>query len=91
MFYLAGIYSGSSLSDYAMSNGEFKYQKVYDGSVTPIKTHKRGDQHLSKKVDYDKAIVLLRSPYECMKANYQRKIAGKTGVIPPELFDEKSK
>ena len=91
MFYPTGIYSGSSLSDRAMGDGEFKYHKVYDGSVTPIKTHRRGDHRLGEKVDYDKAIVLFRSPYECIRANYQRSIAGKTGVITPEVFDEKRK
>ena len=74
-----------------MDKQEFKYTKVFDGSVSPIKTHMRADggNRLNNDLEYDKAILMYRNPYQTIKANYNRRKAGKTGIVTVENFSQK--
>ena len=81
-----GIYSGSIHKDLLMKTTEFKYKQVYDGTVTPIKTHHPADTPLGDDRDFDKAILMLRDPFQTIKANYNRKKAGKCGIVSATKF-----
>ena len=69
-----------------MKTTELKYKRVYDGTVTPIKTHRPADIPLGDDRDFDKAILMLRDPFQTIKANYNRKKAGKSGIVSATKF-----
>ena len=48
--------------------------------------------HLENKLHkYEKAILIVRNPYDAILAEYNRRVAGKVGVASSEQFHTKSK
>ena len=69
-----------------MSAKEFPKKRRLDGTASPIKTHRTAENTNVPRVQFDKAILLLRDPYAALRANYNRYKAGKTGVIAEKDF-----
>ena len=40
---------------------------------------------------YEKAVLIVRNPYDAILAEYNRRVAGKVGVASSEQFHTKSK
>ena len=82
---MTGIYTSSVHDESYAKHGEYLYH-VYNGSATPIKTH-----HKEYKVktsgllgNITKAILLLRDPFDALKAEFKRRKSGKTEQITEE-------
>lgn len=81
-----GIYTSSVQADGLLLNSdEFLHKRLLNGSASPIKTHLRSDDD-RMPVKYDKAILILRNPYDAIRAEYNREHAGKTGHVTPARF-----
>ncbi|CAH1778829.1 unnamed protein product [Owenia fusiformis] len=83
---LTGIYTGSVYNDKLMAVDEFPGSLIYNSSVIAIKTHLPVLQTPSG-TRYDKAILLLREPYDTFLAEFNRAKGGKkTGHAKKEAF-----
>ena len=80
MFYLTGVYGSSIYKDKLMTGNEFVYH-VFNGSATPIKTHKKAEKELRKIKGVNRAILILRNPFDVLKSEYKRRTVGKTGLF----------
>ncbi|XP_060765496.1 sialate:O-sulfotransferase 1 [Neoarius graeffei] len=73
-----GYYTGSYYFDGSLYNKGFKGEKDYWQSRRTIcvKTHESGQREIKK---FDSAILLIRNPYHCLVAEFNRKNAGHLG------------
>ena len=89
MLFATGIYSSTTYHEPKMRSEEFPYERLYNGSAIPIKTHQREDLAIKQRVKFDKAVLIIRDPFEGVKAEYNRVAAGNTKVVTKEEFDNK--
>ena len=73
---ILGILTGSVFHDEDLLKNGFPAESITNGSVIAIKTHKFSDAAISK---FDRAILLVRDPFACLPAEFNRKFAGHTG------------
>ncbi|KAK3549474.1 hypothetical protein QTP86_001474 [Hemibagrus guttatus] len=73
-----GYYTGSYYFDGSLYNKGFKGEKDYwrSGRTICVKTHESGQREIKK---FDSAILLIRNPYHCLVAEFNRKNAGHLG------------
>ncbi|KAJ8275895.1 hypothetical protein COCON_G00076470 [Conger conger] len=73
-----GFYTGSFYFDGTLYNKGFKGEKDYwkSGRTICVKTHESGRHEIEM---YDSAILLIRNPYRCLMAEFNRKCAGHLG------------
>ncbi|XP_027014463.2 WSC domain-containing protein 1 [Tachysurus fulvidraco] len=73
-----GYYTGSYYFDGSLYNKGFKGEKDYwrSGRTICVKTHESGQKEIKK---FDAAILLIRNPYHCLVAEFNRKNAGHLG------------
>ncbi|KAG9341401.1 hypothetical protein JZ751_019209 [Albula glossodonta] len=73
-----GYYTGSFYFDGSLYNKGFKGEKDYwkSGRTICVKTHESGQREVEM---YDSAILLIRNPYRCLMAEFNRKCAGHLG------------
>ena len=83
---ISGVYTSSVYIDSMTHSREFLNKPIVDGSASPIKTHRTQDSPKQPQVDFDKVILILRDPYDSLRANYNRLNAGKTGVVDQKKF-----
>ena len=83
-FYPPGLHTGSVYNDSDLRKTGFIGESVQDGSVFVIKTHLT--DHRER---YDRAILVYRSPYDSIKAEWNRVHAGHTGLAIPKPGDGK--
>ena len=72
----SGYYTGAVYNDLGLKRKGFPGENICDGSVIVIKTHLTGDKH---RAQFSKAVIVMRSPYDCLKAEYNRRAKGHTG------------
>ena len=86
-----GIYGSTIYAEKKMPSEEFPHDQLFNGSAIPIKTHKRADEHYDKqKLFFSKGILIVRDPFDAIRANFNRRVAGSTAVVTEETFDQKS-
>ena len=81
--YIIGYLTGSVYNSTLLQTRGFPGEFIHDGRVIVIKTHFGGGRnwtHIHKQPDYKKAVILMRSPYDCLKALFNLRKAGKMGV-----------
>ena len=82
VYCLTGIHTGTV---YSAINVNMKYifegEGVRTGKVIAIKTHEK-DYAI-----FDRAIVLIRNPYDAILADFNRRTAGKVGYANSRLFE----
>ncbi|XP_017343840.1 WSC domain-containing protein 1 [Ictalurus punctatus] len=73
-----GYYTGSYYFDGSLYNKGFKGEKDYwrSGRTICVKTHESGQKEIKK---FESAILLIRNPYHCLVAEFNRKNAGHLG------------
>ncbi|XP_062870503.1 sialate:O-sulfotransferase 1 [Trichomycterus rosablanca] len=73
-----GFYTGSYYFDGSLYNKGFKGEKDYwrSGRTICVKTHESGPKEIEA---FDSAILLIRNPYRCLIAEFNRKNAGHLG------------
>ncbi|KAI5624498.1 WSC domain-containing protein 1-like isoform X1, partial [Silurus asotus] len=73
-----GYYTGSYYFDGSLYNKGFKGEKDYwqSGRTICVKIHESGQREIKK---FDSAILLIRNPYHCLVAEFNRKNAGHLG------------
>lgn len=72
-----GIYTGSIYVDSVLKRNGFPGEGVINGSVTFIKTHSKPSNK------YEKAVLLVRNPYECILSEFNRQRSkSHTGIVP---------
>ncbi|TSM28225.1 WSC domain-containing protein 1 [Bagarius yarrelli] len=73
-----GYYTGSYYFDGSLYNKGFKGEKDYwrSGRTICVKTHESGQREIKK---FGAAILLIRNPYHCLIAEFNRKNAGHLG------------
>ena len=49
-----------------------------------IKTHHHSGRDTS--IEYDKAVLVIRNPFDALLAEFNRRNSGKTSVAPKQLF-----
>ena len=82
VYYLTGIHTGTVYSAKNVNmKGIFKGEGVRTGKVIAIKTHEKN------YVIFDRAIVLIRNPYDAILADFNRRAAGKVGYANNQLFE----
>ncbi|KAL6472311.1 hypothetical protein MHYP_G00184990 [Metynnis hypsauchen] len=76
-----GFYTGSYYFDGSLYNKGFKGEKDYwrSGRTICVKTHESGQREMEM---FDSAILLIRNPYRCLVAEFNRKCAGHLGYAP---------
>ncbi|KAK7088832.1 WSCD family member CG9164-like [Littorina saxatilis] len=75
---LTGIYTGSVYSDRQTVSRGFLGEGVRDGTVVAIKTHRVEKEH-----PYDRAILIIRNPYDAIFAEFNRQGSrSHVGVAP---------
>ena len=90
LLFITGIYSSTTYHEPEMSSEEFPYERLYNGSAIPIKTHKRENLAIKHQVKFDKAVLIIRDPFEGVKAEFNRVSAGNTKAVTKDEFDNKS-
>ena len=90
MFYfLTGIYTSSVYMDKLMKGDDEFVSHVFNGTATPIKTHKKpGKKHRILK-GVNRAILILRNPFDVLRSEYKREKVGKTGLFTEEKLSGK--
>ncbi|XP_072515023.1 sialate:O-sulfotransferase 1 [Salminus brasiliensis] len=73
-----GYYTGSYYFDGSLYNKGFKGEKDYwrSGRTICVKTHESGQREIEM---FDSGILLIRNPYRCLVAEFNRKCAGHLG------------
>ncbi|XP_066507784.1 sialate:O-sulfotransferase 1 isoform X2 [Hoplias malabaricus] len=73
-----GYYTGSYYFDGSLYNKGFKGEKDYwrSGRTICVKTHESGQREIEM---FDSAVLLMRNPYRCLVAEFNRKCAGHLG------------
>ncbi|XP_026877177.2 WSC domain-containing protein 1 isoform X1 [Electrophorus electricus] len=73
-----GYYTGSYYFDGSLYSKGFKGEKDYwrSGRTICVKTHESGPREIGM---FDSAILLIRNPYRCLVAEFNRKCAGHLG------------
>ncbi|XP_061074460.1 sialate:O-sulfotransferase 1-like [Conger conger] len=73
-----GYYTGSFYFEGSLYNKGFKGEKDYwkSGRTICVKTHESGRHEMEM---YDAAVLLIRNPYRCLLAEFNRKCAGHMG------------
>ena len=73
-----------------MPSEEFPHDQLFDGSAIPIKTHKRADADYGKQnLVFSKGILIVRNPFDAIRANFNRRVVGNTDVVTEETFNKK--
>ena len=83
---VTGIYSGSVYDDSLLLENGFPAEGVRDGSVVVVKTHY---PYLSAYTSFQKVILLIRNPYECIVSMMKFISAGHVGQIGDAVFKTK--
>ncbi|KAF8766844.1 WSCD family member GA21586-like [Argiope bruennichi] len=78
-----GILTGSVYRDYSLKRNGFPAESVANGSVLLIKTHEWGETTRQK---FQKAVLLIRDPFGCLVAEFNRRAGGHVGHASPEKF-----
>ena len=73
--------------DAALQSKGFLGEAVANGSVVVIKTH---ELHTSAQSKFEKAVVLLRNPYDAIMAFFNYAHAGHTGHAANQLLPNNS-
>ncbi|KAG9340590.1 hypothetical protein JZ751_021412 [Albula glossodonta] len=83
-----GYYTGSYYFDGSLYNKGFKGEKDYwkSGRTICVKTHESGKREIEM---YDAAILLIRNPYRCLMAEFNRKCAGHLGYASEQHWRSK--
>ncbi|XP_064158014.1 sialate:O-sulfotransferase 1 [Anguilla rostrata] len=83
-----GYYTGSFYFDGSLYNKGFKGEKDYwkSGRTICVKTHESGRHEIEM---YDAAILLIRNPYRCLMAEFNRKCAGHLGYASEQHWRSK--
>ncbi|XP_075424242.1 sialate:O-sulfotransferase 2 isoform X1 [Ascaphus truei] len=73
-----GFYTGSYYFDGSLYNKGFKGERDYwrNGRTVCIKTHESGKKEIEA---FDSAVLLIRSPYKALMAEFNRKYGGHVG------------
>ena len=66
--------------DGKIKGGEF-IPFVFNGSATPIKTHKWQSRIVPSLEQVNKVILILRDPFDALTAEYKRITTSKTGQL----------
>ncbi|KAJ8355418.1 hypothetical protein SKAU_G00182120 [Synaphobranchus kaupii] len=84
----SGYYTGSFYFDGSLYNKGFKGEKDYwkSGRTVCVKTHESGRHEIEM---YDAAILLIRNPYRCLMAEFNRKCAGHLGYASEQHWRSK--
>lgn len=80
---ISGIYTGSVYKDQGLRKHGFPAEGIQNSSVIAIKTHELGDE---KREVFDKAILLVRNPFDAMLAEFNRQFGGHIGHATTERF-----
>uniref|UniRef100_A0AAR2LCW1 WSC domain-containing protein n=1 Tax=Pygocentrus nattereri TaxID=42514 RepID=A0AAR2LCW1_PYGNA len=83
-----GYYTGSYYFDGTLYNRGFKGEKDYwkSGRTICVKTHESSKRDIEM---YDSAILLIRSPYRSLMAEFNRKCAGHLGYASDQHWKSK--
>ncbi|GIY42585.1 WSCD family member CG9164 [Caerostris extrusa] len=81
-----GILTGSVYRDYSLKRNGYPAESVANGSVLLIKTHEWGETTRQK---FNKAVLLIRDPYGCLVAEFNRRAGGHVGHASPEKFHKR--
>ncbi|CAB1348071.1 unnamed protein product, partial [Coregonus sp. 'balchen'] len=83
-----GYYTGSYYFDGTLYNRGFKGEKDYwkSGRTICVKTHESGRREIEM---YDSVILLIRSPYRSLMAEFNRKCAGHLGYASDQHWKTK--
>ncbi|KAG9263095.1 WSC domain-containing protein 1-like [Astyanax mexicanus] len=83
-----GYYTGSYYFDGSLYNKGFKGEKDYwrSGRTICVKTHESGQREIEL---FDSAVLLIRNPYRCLVAEFNRKCAGHLGYAPDTHWKSK--
>ena len=86
---LSGVWTGSLYNDPDLGKGGFNAEGVHDSRVSVIKTHWPYVKPNATAVErYPRTVLVVRSPQECLLAEYHRRYSSKhTGLAPDELFN----
>ena len=80
IFYFEGIYGSSVHLDGKIKGEEF-IPFVFNGSATPIKTHKWPNRIVPSLEQVKKVILILRDPFDALKVEYERITTSKTSQL----------
>uniref|UniRef100_A0A8C9SB58 WSC domain containing 1b n=1 Tax=Scleropages formosus TaxID=113540 RepID=A0A8C9SB58_SCLFO len=80
-----GYYTGSFYFDSTLYNKGFRGEKLHwkSGRTICIKTHESGQSIVEQ---FGSAILLIRNPYRCLVAEFNRRSAGHLGRAPDERW-----
>ena len=81
--YVTGVYTGSVYKDMALLKNGFPAESVVNGSVIAVKTHEWGPD--TRNI-FNKAIILVRDPFDSILAEFNRRSGGHTGHASQEKF-----
>ncbi|ESP05360.1 hypothetical protein LOTGIDRAFT_102906 [Lottia gigantea] len=73
---VTGIATGSVYNDSSIYNQGFPAEGVHDDTVILIKTHEWGEK---EKGRYQKAVILIRDPFDALRAEFNRQHRGHLG------------
>lgn len=82
---ISGIYTGSVYKDQGLRKHGFPAEGIQNTSVIAIKTHELGEE---KRQVFDKAILLVRDPFDAMLAEFNRQFGGHIGHASTERFHQ---
>ena len=83
---ISGLLTGSVYHDFALKHTGFPAEGVSNRSVVLVKTHEWGT---GARHRYDKAVILLRNPYDAIMAEFNRFFAGHKGHAKRERYEER--
>ena len=70
----------------------FPYKLLFNGSASVVKTHERADDDgYVRFARFHRAILVLRNPYDAIKADFNQVYAGHTEMIPAKSFSKERK
>ena len=75
--------TGSVYHDQTLLVNGFPGEGVSDGSVVVVKTHEYNRRN------FDKAILVVRDPYDAILAEFNRRSGGHVGHARPKAFKSK--
>merc|ERR1712126_185666 len=81
---VAGVSTGSVYKDVALLKNGFPAESVVNGSVIAVKTHEWGPH---TREQFDKAILLVRDPFDSILAEFNRRSGGHIGHASLEKFN----
>ena len=86
--HVTGVYTGSVYKDPVLARHGFPGENITDSSVIAIKTHEWGP---AARKPYQRALLVMRSPYDALQAEFNRRYGGHRGHAPARWFTTKSK